>query len=211
MITLALDTTSAWCTSALVSSDKILSYKSERIGRGHAERLAPMVQEVLRAGNIAPAGIDRIAVCTGPGSFTGLRVALAFARALALPHNIPVLGLSALRVIAAQADPEGQLKVAATINAKRGEVCWTVYQQGREIFLPKTQSIEKTKAEIETLEVDVLVGDGAELVGIAAIGQAHVNGAVLGWLSQELRPASFPPVPLYMRGPDAKLPGGITP
>ena len=101
---LGLDTTGAQCSVALVDAAKVLAYKSEKIGRGHAERLAPMVAEVLSDAQIDISEIDQIAVCTGPGSFTGLRVALAFAKGLALPRSIPVIGISALEVHAARHD-----------------------------------------------------------------------------------------------------------
>ncbi len=211
MITLGLDTTGAWCTAALVSPSHIISQASEKIGRGHAERLAPMVETVLLEGDVKPAQISRIAVCTGPGSFTGLRVALAFARAMALPRKVPVIGLSALRVLAAQTSPSGTEKIISAINAKRGEVCWAAYENGHEVIRPRTQAVEIAKAEIQQLQFDNIIGDGAALIGLESAGQNHVSGPALAWLSLDYDPVNYPPAPLYMRGPDAKLPGGKTP
>lgn len=211
MITLGLDTTGAWCTAALVTPSHIISQKSERIGRGHAERLAPMVEDVLQDAKVSPAQINRIAVCTGPGSFTGLRVALAFARAMALPRKVPVIGLSALRVLAVQTSPDNSSRIISAINAKRGEICWAAYENGQEISAPITQDIETAKSHIMRHGFDKIVGDGAELMDFPSAGQNHVSGSVLAWLSMDCNPADFPPAPLYMRGPDAKLPGGKAP
>ena len=86
MRVLALDSTGPYCTAALCDSAKVLAYKTEKINRGHAERLAPMVKELLAYTNLQSLDVDRLAVCTGPGSFTGTRVALAFAKGLSLIH-----------------------------------------------------------------------------------------------------------------------------
>ena len=211
MITLALDTTGSWCSVALVDEARILEHKGEKIGRGHAERLAPMVDEVFKLAALGPNDIERIAVCTGPGSFTGLRVALAFARSFALPGKIPVLGISNLRALAFQIDPENQKRIASVINVKRGEICWAGYDKGIEVSPPTTSPAEIAKKNIEQFSYDLVTGDGAPVIGLTPDGQTHISAAVLGWISQDLPPANYPPDPLYSRAPDAKLPGGITP
>jgi len=208
LITLGLDTTGQWCSAALVDRAHILSSKSERIGRGHAERLAPMVDELFKAVKIGPTQIDRIAVCTGPGSFTGLRVAIAFARSFALPRKTPVIGISALRGLAAEVDPRQSSKVASVINVKRGEICWAGYDRGQETTSPTTLSIEEARFQVKSFNPDIITGDGAELIGAVSSGHDHVLAPVMAWLSQDLEPALFPPEPVYSRGPDAKLPGG---
>jgi len=209
LIVLGLDTTGTHCTAALVSNTDLLRHKSENIGRGHAERLAVMVQEILAEEHLAARDVTRLAVCTGPGSFTGLRVAIAFARAFALPNKLPVIGLSALHILAAQADPHKEKKVVSIIDARRGDVVWGVYDCGEEIKPPVTQPLETAQAEISKLEYDHLVGDGAELMGRAS-SVSVVSGPALGWISRDVDPDAYPPTPLYARGPDAKLPGGLS-
>lgn len=208
MITLALDTTGAWCSCALVNPNHILVDNSEKIGRGHAERLAPMVKETLEHASVVAKDINRIVVCTGPGSFTGLRVALAFARSFALPFGIPVIGLSALRAMAAEADPEKTRNIVAAINAKRGDICWAYYQNGIETKPPQTQTIEMAINQISQLNSDQVVGDGVDLLRFKQSNIDHVSAPILGWLGERLTPQKFPPDPFYARGPDAKLPGG---
>ncbi len=208
MITLALDTTGSWCTCAVVSSDRVLADPSEKIGRGHAESLAPMVAKALELSQKPPEKIERISVTTGPGSFTGLRVALAFARSFALPRKIPVIGISALQAMAAEADPAQNKIVIAAINAKRGDICWAVYKAGQEIRPPRTMPADKARRAIEKIKSDHRVGDGLGPMGLGSSPIDHVSGPVLGWMADNLEPVDFPPEPLYARGPDAKLPGG---
>lgn len=210
MIILGLDTTGGHCTAALVKSETCLAQKSENIGRGHAERLAPMVAEILEEAYVKPADISRVAVCTGPGSFTGLRVALAFAKGFALPHNIPVLGLSALEVMAAQIDPHKEKRVVSVMDVRRGQLCWGAYDRRVKIQAPITQNIDTAKEAIAAIGYDRLAGDGAHLIKEASPIE-HVSGPALAWLSQSRDPDAYPPVPLYSRPPDAKLPGGVTP
>lgn len=199
MIVLGLDTTGPWCTAALVDDALVLAQKSEKIGRGHAERLAPMVQEVMQVADVKADEIDKLCVCTGPGSFTGLRVALAFAKGFALPRGLPVIGLDALAVAVAQTDPDAQKRLVAVSDVRRGELCWSAIFQGQLIKGPLTQTTEQARAEIAALAPDCVLED------------EKVNGAVLAFLGCELSAAEFPATPFYARPPDAKLPGGIDP
>ncbi len=199
MIILGLDTTAKNCTVSLVDSARVLALQSEPIGRGHAERLAPMVLETLHIAGLSVFDIDKITVCTGPGSFTGLRVALAFAKGLALPRKIPIIGVNALTVWAAEMDPEQSLKIVSVSDVRRGQLCWSAFDKGRCIQPPITQEIDRARAEIAKLSADKLIED------------KPVNGAVLAWLGAGLTPDLAPALPLYSRPPDAKLPGGVTP
>lgn len=199
MRVLGLDSTGAYCSVAVVDTAKVLAYKSENIGRGHAERLAPMVAEVLAEAGLMAKDIDKIAVCNGPGSFTGLRVALAFAKGFALPQKLPVIGLSSLAIWAAQADPEGEKKVISIADVRRGELCWSAIFKGKCAEGAVTQKAEAARATIAKLNPDIIIEDGI------------VDARKLAWLGAELSPADFPAQPLYSRGPDAKLPGGIEP
>src|SRR3569832_1898541 len=91
--------------------------------RGHAERLAPMVEEVMMAAKLPFAALDRLAVTTGPGTFTGQRVGLAVARGLRIALQKPLTGITTLSAIAAQAMAETGCKTAAALHdARRGEV-----------------------------------------------------------------------------------------
>jgi tRNA threonylcarbamoyl adenosine modification protein YeaZ len=98
MILLAIDTALASCSACVYDStaDKILAEACERMERGHAEALPPMVARVMAASGMGYGDLNRIAVTTGPGTFTGIRVGLSFARALGLARHIKVLGLNSM-------------------------------------------------------------------------------------------------------------------
>lgn len=98
MILLAIDTALASCSACVYDSTqgKILAEEREFMERGHAEALPPMVARVMAAARMSYANLNRIAVTTGPGTFTGIRIGLSFARALGLAHNIEVLGINTL-------------------------------------------------------------------------------------------------------------------
>ncbi len=200
MIVLGLDTTSPYCSAALCDEAKVLGYKSENIGRGHAERLAPMVAEILAEAGLTAKDIDKIAVCTGPGSFTGLRVALAFAKGFALPRKLPVVGIDALGVNYLAYEPEGVCWAVVFRDIRRNEIMFGTYSEKKPLFAyhPKTGLMKNVQAEAESLQLDI-------------IEAVHVDTRILAWLAIDANPKDYPANPLYSRGPDAKLPGGINP
>jgi len=198
-ICLALDTTGAACTAALVTPSHIIAQRSDDIGRGHAAHLAPLVDDIFKQARVSPREISRISVCTGPGSFTGQRVALAFARGLALPRNIPVLGFSALDVWAYQSDPQGDRNILTIADVRRNQLCWAYYQKGVSVRGPQTDDIETAERIFTTLTPDQIIRDDP------------ISGSVLGWLGLDKTPENYPARALYSRPPDAKLPGGIMP
>src|SRR3569833_2034561 len=107
MIVLGLDTALGACSAAVTRDGKALATLSEPMLRGHQERLAPLVQELVQASGVAFMGIDRIGVTVGPGSFTGLRVGLAFAKGLGLALGKPCVGVGSLEARAASARGPG--------------------------------------------------------------------------------------------------------
>jgi len=138
VIVLGLDTTGSACSVSLVDEAVVLAHVAEDIGRGHAERLAGMVAQALEAANLTPQDIDRLAVCTGPGNFTGLRVALSFAKGFALPRNLPVLGINALEVTATDLwiSDEQDTEMAVYRDIRRGEAFYCSYKKGRPLMMP---------------------------------------------------------------------------
>lgn len=124
-IVLALDTSSA-LTSVAVTSDRIVSEQSHVDARGHAEVLIPMVRTVIAAAGIAHPHV--IACGVGPGPYTGLRVGIATARALALSWSIPVVGVCSLDAVAwAVLASEAQEQLGVAMDARRREIYWATY------------------------------------------------------------------------------------
>ena len=124
---LAVDTATEACSAALVVDDEIVE-RYEVIGRGHAERLLPMVQEVLAEAGVALAAVDAMAFGRGPGSFTGLRIGAGVTQGLAFGANLPVVPVSDLAALAARAaGQQGERYVLACLDARMSQVYWAAF------------------------------------------------------------------------------------
>ncbi|WP_282603590.1 tRNA (adenosine(37)-N6)-threonylcarbamoyltransferase complex dimerization subunit type 1 TsaB [Paracoccus sp. PARArs4] len=99
-LTLGFDTSAAHCAAALLRGDRLLASRHEEMAKGQAERLMPMIEELLSEAGVTFRQIDVIGVGTGPGNFTGIRVAVAAARGLSLAMGVPAIGVSATEALA---------------------------------------------------------------------------------------------------------------
>ncbi len=205
---LAIDTCLFACSAAVVQDGAVLAGRVEPMSRGHQERLAPLVAEVMaEAGGVGFDQLDRIAVTVGPGSFTGLRVGLAFAKGLSAALAIPAVGVGSLEALA---QPH-KGRVFAVLDAKRGQVYLQAFADGAAVSAPDALPIETAAARVAELAPDILVGTGAALLAqmrpsAQAIAVDHADPAAIAALGASRSPV--PPRPLYLRAPDAKLPGG---
>lgn len=193
MIVLAVDTALDACSVAIVRDAETLASISEPMSRGQAERLAPMAREVAARAGSSFSNIDRIAVTTGPGSFTGVRVGLSFARALALALNKPCIGVSTLDALALA---EGEDGLRAAIIETPGASYFALYENGVPLITPR--GIERGE------HGPFLAGRNVTIVGPGAV----VDAAALARRAQRLDPARCPPDPTYLRAPHVTLPGG---
>ena len=196
---LAMDSSTAACTAALLTLDgELVAEGHEEIGRGHAERLMPMIAEMLN--HHIP---TQILVGVGPGSFTGLRVALAAAHGMAIGWSIPLHGFDSLALAAANAPGDGPVGVA--MIGGHGE--WFVAQYARPKFgvlVPVANFAPAAAAH--AIDAHHVVGSAAEaLVDLRGSGEAH---ALLPRAAHALRLPlalrSLDPRPVYARAPDAK-------
>ncbi len=211
MIILGLDTALAACSVAVTRDGRVLAAASEPMLRGHQERLAPMAQAVMAEAGLAFAELDRIGVTVGPGSFTGLRVGLAFAKGLGLALGKPCVGVGTLEALAASEPGPGL--TAAVIDAKRNQLYLQAFESGAAVMAPDALPVETAAARLAELWRGGplrLVGPGAALLaGIApdavVIERAAPDPAALCAL---VAGRTTPARPLYLRAPDAKLPGG---
>jgi tRNA threonylcarbamoyl adenosine modification protein YeaZ len=196
---LVIDTATAACSVALLDGGALVAERHEIVGRGHAERLIPMIAELLGGGRA-----DRIAVDCGPGSFTGVRVGLAAARALGLGWGVPVDGYSSLALIAA-AGRRGQEAVAVAIAGGHGEL---FVQRFAGAMLGETAPLASLTAQAAALVVseDLVLGGGAAAL-VAARGYGEARDAVPRAADVGLLPArlcALPASPIYGRAPDAR-------
>lgn len=213
---LVIDTTGPACSVALRVPGRADLVCSEDMPRGQAERLAPMASEMLAQAGLAPRQIDRIGVTTGPGSFAGTRVGIAFARGLALATGAECVGISNFRAWVKASDPDDGYPVVAAHDAKRGEVVLQRFESGQPAGPPRTLPVEDfRKYVMDALQAGdpmfalTLVGSAAPLAaeGDSPGAPASVDiGAVLDLASLAEGPFD-PPRPFYARPPDAKLPG----
>lgn len=104
-LTLGFDTSAAHCAAALLADERVVISRAEEMGRGQAERLMPMLEEILARGGASWRDLTRIGVGIGPGNFTGIRISVAAARGLALARGIPCIGISTLDAIRALNGP----------------------------------------------------------------------------------------------------------
>ena len=196
---LAFDTSSAACTAALFDGDVCIARRDELIGRGHSERLVPMIGELLDGRRA-----DRILVGVGPGSFTGIRVAIAAAHGLAIGWNAELHGMSSLALLAAGAANDGA--VAAAVVGGHGELF--VQQFDAMTAEPTTELRNLVPDEAARFTTaSLVIGSGApRLVDARGSGEAREawpSAANALKLPQSLR--SLPPKPVYARAPDAKV------
>jgi tRNA threonylcarbamoyladenosine biosynthesis protein TsaB len=222
MRVLVLDTALGLCTAGVFEVDasgaRALGVRSEIMARGHSERLAGFARDAMVEAGLAFLALDRIGVTIGPGSFTGLRVGLAFAQGLGAALDRPVVGISTLDVLAASTASAGSASaVAALVDARRGQVYARFWRGGAAEGPANALSIE---AAAETLAA---LGAGAELAGsgatlfpdiLPAARRFALEGpdpAALARLTAAADPDAARPVPLYLRAPDAtpptRLPG----
>jgi tRNA threonylcarbamoyladenosine biosynthesis protein TsaB len=195
---LALDTTLDHCSVALIDGARTLAALSRQMQRGHAERLAPMVDEAMKAGGLAFAALDRIAVTTGPGSFTGLRVGLAFARGLAVALSRPCIGVSTLEALALEAGEEG---LRAAVIASGPDICFSVYENGAVRRAPERAAADVARAALRGAAIR---GPAAADFGGETVGAPDM--ANLARRAARLDAEAYRPNPLYLRAPDARLP-----
>lgn len=217
---LAVDTALGACSVALLDGERVAAHRFALMDRGHAEALAPMVDEAMRVSEIAFADIDRLAVTTGPGTFTGQRVGLAFMRGLRVALQKPLAGLTTLEAMAAAARAEAAAVYAAALHdARRGEVY--AYAGSREDavlavriapFEDAVQAIHRAMTGRGTLAfagtaADAAAGEYERLGGRARPTSIRQPDAL--WVARLAARLPEPvgiPRPLYLRAPDAKLP-----
>jgi tRNA threonylcarbamoyladenosine biosynthesis protein TsaB len=133
MNVLALDAATEACSAALLVAGAV-GERYEVIGRGHAERLLPMADELLREAGLAPSDLDGIAFGRGPGGFTGLRIAAGIAQGLAAGSRRPVVPVSNLAAVAAAAARSaGEPRVLVCMDARMGQVYWAAYDCSSEL------------------------------------------------------------------------------
>ncbi|MBI3676396.1 MAG: tRNA (adenosine(37)-N6)-threonylcarbamoyltransferase complex dimerization subunit type 1 TsaB [Proteobacteria bacterium] len=213
---LAVDTALGACSVAVLSGDRILAHRFELMDRGHAERLAPMVEEAMGEAGLSFSALERLAVTTGPGTFTGQRVGLAFMRGLRVALKKPLVGITTLEAMCAAAMAQAQTQSAAALHdAKRGEVYFALVDSGNVVIEPSIALLDDAVAAIKARCPQALLAlcdTAAQAAAPRFGGDAKMTAIRFPdalWVARlaQSRPAPQDvPKPLYLRAPDAKLP-----
>jgi tRNA threonylcarbamoyladenosine biosynthesis protein TsaB len=202
---LTIDTATAACSAALIADGRVLLAARENVGRGHAERLMPMIEALLAdAGGEKPAAI---LVDCGPGSFTGVRVGLAAAIGMGLGWNVPVAGCSSLALIAARrfADDPALDACAVALSGGHGELF--VQRFAARPFTATSDLVSLPPAEAARFAPERLVAGSGAAALVAARGSGEAIDTLPDAADGVLLPDPFRQLaarPIYGRAPDAK-------
>jgi tRNA threonylcarbamoyl adenosine modification protein YeaZ len=209
---LAIDTAANLCAACVFDGAAEAGRSVRDIGKGHAEVLMDVIGEALAAAGTSFAGLGAIAVAVGPGSFTGIRVGVSVARALALAQKIPAAGVSTLEALAFEARQDlGEKPVLSAIDGGRDGIYAAIYDGfGKIIYAP---------AVVGLVTLRELAADAAVVAGTAArrvADMAPAKGLLIGPEGATADVAAYArvalttgfagdkPRPLYLRAPDAK-------
>jgi tRNA threonylcarbamoyladenosine biosynthesis protein TsaB len=213
---LAIDTALGACSVCVVEAGRVLpvAMDSEDMATGHAEALMPMIKRVMDQVDGGFASLERVAVSVGPGSFTGLRIGIAAARAIGLAAGVPVVGVSTLSAYAAPLiNPQESGVIAIGIDARHGALFFQAFTAaGRTIVLPRVLGVKEAARAIGSGPVK-LAGSGAAMLAAeamalglkASIADLRPAPDVI-WVARlglAADPATATPKPLYLRPPTA--------
>jgi tRNA threonylcarbamoyladenosine biosynthesis protein TsaB len=219
MLILAIDTALDACAAAVLDTDagQLIAQEQQLMKRGHAETLIPLIARVMRACGLPFAALDRVAVTTGPGSFTGLRVGLSAARGIGLAANKPVVGVTTLTAYAAPVvSQNAEQPVLSAIDARHDQVYFQVVAgDGTSLLRARVGPIDEA---VETVRFGALhlVGNAAQLLAqrwpakatppfkVEALPAPDITW--VAWLGAAVNPETAPPRPYYLRAPDVKAP-----
>ena len=224
MLILAIDTALDACAVGVLDTNagELIAQESLGMKRGHAEALMPLLARVMKASGVPFMALDRIAVTTGPGSFTGLRVGLSAARGIGLAANKPVVGLTTLSAYAAPVvSRNDEHPVISAIDARHDHVYFQVVSgNGSSLIRPKVAPIEEALAA-SRYGAPHMVGNAARILAdrwpadapppFKVDPQPAPDIAWLAWLGAAVSPETSPPRPYYLRAPDAKVAGTVVP
>lgn len=217
MRVLAIDTALEACSAAVLDTERATILASEQLpmARGHAEALMPLLARVMDRAKLDFSEIDRIAVTTGPGSFTGLRVGISAARGIALASGKPAVGLSTLAAYAAPyIAADDTLPVVAAIDARHDHVYLQVFGAGGRTLVPPRITSIREAVRMASAGAPRVVGTGAKLLAAAWPAEERAPTTVderrapdVDWVARlgaAAAESAAPPKPLYLRAPDAQ-------
>ncbi|WFU72538.1 tRNA (adenosine(37)-N6)-threonylcarbamoyltransferase complex dimerization subunit type 1 TsaB [Bradyrhizobium sp. CB2312] len=217
MLILAIDTALDACSAAVLDTEtaELRAQESLPMKRGHAEALMPLIARVMQSADLAFTALDRIAVTTGPGSFTGLRVGISAARGLALAAGKPAVGVTTLSAYAAAIVSRNEtVPVISAIDARHDHVYFQIVAgDGSQLVRPVVAPIDEAIAASQ-FGAPRLVGNAASILAerwtidaaqpVAVDAQPAPDIGWVAWLGAAADPETNPARPFYLKAPDAK-------
>ncbi|MFC7292407.1 tRNA (adenosine(37)-N6)-threonylcarbamoyltransferase complex dimerization subunit type 1 TsaB [Hirschia litorea] len=200
---LALSTVGNACEAGIWSDDEVLAHVCEPMAKGHDTRLPLCAKQALSQANMAFSDIDRIAVIAGPGSFTGVRVGVAFARGLGVALDVPVVGISSLEA-ALPKDMVGRVVVALPARRRAPDFSWWA-----QVFVDGQRAGEPIEADVATMQSLIGAADSVCGQGLEPVGEFLSTGVELGlqraveWALETEVESLERADPQYVRAPDA--------
>ncbi len=204
-IILSFDTAAAHCAAALLKGDRVLVERTVQMTKGQAERLLPMLEDLLSEQRLTWSDLTAIGVGIGPGNFTGIRISVSAARGLALALGIPAIGVSGL---VAQAEGTDDA-VISLLDARREQVYWQTFSSGKECEPALADLADLPR--MPDVAAPTVIGHGAEEIAKKVGGQAKLPVypmavAIARIASRNLSTTAPRPAPLYVRSADAAPP-----
>ena len=217
-IVLGVETATPWTAVGLCEGEAILAERSVRCRGGHASGLPELVSEVLDSAGRSAREIGAVAVSIGPGSFTGLRVGLGFAKGVALARGVPLIAVGTLAALAQATKMEG--RIACCLDARKQEVYLAIHEARGGWVLPRLEPVAVPPEQVESClrqhgPVDLFVGDGAERypglgkgLRVRPLDDCCPSGGQVARLGGRERAVVDPGslVPFYARLPAAEVP-----
>jgi len=197
---LGFDTSGKYCSAAIFADGEILSTKHEEMNRGQAERLFPMLEEVLSEAGRTWADLDALGVGSGPGNFTGIRIGISAARGLALSLSIPAVSVPIMDALAEGA----QVPAILSLSGPRG----MYYLQVRETGKTSQVELSDLSSRLPCPAGTVAVGEGADVIAqafdVPHRPAAYAPGSAIARIAARRFPTTTErPTPVYLRAADA--------
>jgi tRNA threonylcarbamoyladenosine biosynthesis protein TsaB len=218
---LAFDTVTSSCAVTVWQNHKILAREQKFLARGHAEVLVPLIEAALDAAKLRYQDLDLLAVTTGPGAFTGIRIALATARGLAVACELPLVGITNFEALA-HAIPKSErvgCKVLVILETKRSDFYICLYDENLSILM-EPRIIEGTELGFLVQKGTLLIAGDAmdrarpflqspDLQVITSGSKMYVDPAIVAELAADIMNCGVvldKPLPFYLKSPDVNLP-----
>ena len=212
---LAIDTALGACSACVLDEGEAqpLAHESLAMERGHAEALMPLIERVMDRVEGGFSSLDRVAVTVGPGSYTGLRVGVSAARAIAFAAEIPAVGVTTVAAVAAPlVGREGGRVIAAALDARHGQVWFqALSSEGRQLVSLRQVGYRDAARAIGSGPVSLAgsgalaVANAAWAIGLDAVVVDDARAPDVTWIARLgliADPDAAPPRPLYLKAPE---------